>query len=328
MSGKNVLYSHAFAACPIEEQSAITGSFFMQFRKTLVNLIPGPLVRIFAAPYVAGDSLDKALAAADRFHRENRLDITLDILGEAETTESKVKTAVEVYYRALAALKDRPFCTLSIKPGHFGYYVSPEFCRANIEAFAKACQAAGRGLTIDMEDTDVTDWTLNLYRELKPTCPILGTVIQSRLFRTEKDLRELGVAKAHIRICIGIYNVPGTLALTKKRDMKEALLKDIRILAENGHYIAVGTHDIEYVRKARELLEELKVPKDRCEFQMLLGVPRDRIQKELVDAGYTVRVYLPFAEDWKDSIAYLRRRMMESPSMVFLVLKNIFKRNE
>lgn len=296
----------------------------MNVRKTLVNMIPGPLVRVFAAPYVAGDSLEKALAAADRYH-DKGLTITLDVLGEAETTEAKVKAACDVYYRALAALKSRPFCTLSIKPGHFGYYVSPDFCKKNIEAFAKACHEAGRGLTIDMEDTDITDWTLALYKELKPKYPMLGTVLQSRLYRTEKDIDGLAGVGAHVRACIGIYNVPATLAMTKKRDMKENLLKLIRKLAAGGHYIAVATHDIEYIKKARALLEELKVPKDRCEFQMLLGVPRDQIQKELVDAGYTVRVYLPFAEDWRDSLAYLRRRMIESPSMAFLVLKNIVK---
>jgi len=299
----------------------------MNLKKTFVNLIPGPLVRVFAAPYVAGDSLGKALAVADRLHAESGLTITLDILGEAEKTREKVTKAVDVYYRALAALKNRPFCTLSIKPGHFGYYVDPAFCRANIEGLAKACQDAGRGLTVDMEDTDITDWTLQLYRELKPKYPLLGTVLQSRLFRTGKDIEGLAGLKAHVRMCIGIYNVPGNLALTRKREMKDALLEDIRKLDEGGHYIAVGTHDIEYIRKARALLEELKVAKDRCEFQMLLGVPRDRIQKELVDAGYTVRVYLPFAEDWKDSIAYLRRRLIESPSMAFLVIKNLIKRS-
>jgi proline dehydrogenase len=298
----------------------------MNFRKTLVNLIPGPLVRIFAAPYVAGDTLEKALAAADRLHAKG-LTITLDVLGEAETTREKVTKAVDVYYRALAALKDRPFCTLSIKPGHFGYYVDPDFCKANIEGFAKACQAAGRGLTVDMEDTDITDWTLALYKELKPKYPLLGTVLQSRLFRTEKDIEGLRGVGAHVRMCIGIYNVPASKAMTNKREMKENLLKLIRRLHEGGHYIAVATHDMEYLRKARALLEELGVGKDRCEFQMLLGVPRDHIQKELMDAGYTVRVYLPFAEDWKDSIAYLRRRLMESPMMAFLVLKNMVKKD-
>jgi len=299
----------------------------MQFRRFVADLIPGRLVRVFAAPYVAGDSLEKGLAVADRLYRESGICTTLDVLGEAEKTEAKVRTAVQVYHRALEAIADRPYCTLSIKPGHFGYYVDPAFCATNIDALAQACQAAGRGLTVDMEDTDITDWTLETYRTLKAKYPVVGTVLQSRLFRTDKDVDSLRGIGAHIRLCIGIYNVPPSLALTNKREMKEALLKLLRKLAEDGAYVCIGTHDVEYIKKARAVLEEMKVPKDRCEFQMLLGVPREQIQKELIAAGYTVRLYVPFAEDWSDAVAYLRRRMVEGPSIIALVLKNLVRRS-
>ncbi len=299
----------------------------MSFRTAVANAIPGRLVRVFAAPYVSGDSLDNGLAMTDRLFNERHVSSTLDVLGEAEKTKEKVTKAVEVYHRALAATRNRPYSTLSIKPGHFGYYVDPDFCFANIEGMAKACQEAGRGLTIDMEDTDLTDWTLATYKALKPKYPILGTVLQARLYRTEKDIDSLDGLNAHIRLCIGIYNVPGTLAYTKKRDMKENLLKLLRKLVERGHYVCVGTHDNEYIAKARAILEEMKVPKDRCEFQMLLGVPRDAVQKQIIEAGYTMRLYVPFAEDWDDAIAYLRRRMVEGPSITALVLKNLVKRS-
>ncbi len=296
-------------------------------KKTVVNMIPGRLVRVFAAPYVAGDSLEKALAVADRLYEEKGVETTLDVLGEAEKTESKVRGAVDAYLRALDAVKTRPYCTISIKPGHWGYYVSPELARRNIEEMAAACQAAGRGLTVDMEDTDVTEWTINLYRELKPKYPILGTVLQSRLYRTEKDLDAFDGLKANIRMVIGIYNVPAPAAMTKKRDMKEALLKESLILLNRGHYVCFATHDIEYVRRAWKTFQDKKIPKDRYEFQMLLGVPRDHIIKELRDGGARVRLYVPFASDWDDAIAYLRRRMLESPSMAALVVKNLFWRH-
>ncbi len=296
-------------------------------KKTVVNMIPGRLVRVFAAPYVAGDSLEKALAVADRLYEEKGVETTLDVLGEAEKTESKVRGAVDAYLRALDAVKTRPYCTISIKPGHWGYYVSPELARRNIEEMAAACQAAGRGLTVDMEDTDVTEWTINLYRELKPKYPILGTVLQSRLYRTEKDLDAFDGLKANIRMVIGIYNVPAPAAMTKKRDMKEALLKESLILLNRGHYVCFATHDIEYVRRAWKTFQDKKIPEDRYEFQMLLGVPRDHIIKELRDGGARVRLYVPFASDWDDAIAYLRRRMLESPSMAALVVKNLFWRH-
>jgi len=295
-------------------------------KKSVVNLIPGRLVRVFAAPYVSGDSLDKGLAVADRLFEERGIRTTLDVLGEAEKTEAKVRGAVENYLRALEAVKGRAYCTLSIKPGHFGFYVSPDLCRKNVEEMAAACQSAGRGLTVDMEDTDLTDFTLDLYRDLKPKYPILGTVLQSRLHRTLDDVDRLDGLKAHVRACIGIYNVGPDKAVTNRRQMKENLLALIEKLFDRGHYVCIATHDMEYLAKARDLVARKGIPKDRYEFQMLLGVPRDHIQKELVATGETVRLYVPFASDWDDAIAYLRRRMLESPSMSLLVLKNLFVR--
>jgi len=296
---------------------------FYAVKKSVANMIPGRLVRVFAAPYVAGDSLEKALAVADRLYQDRGIQTTLDILGEAEKTEIKVRQAVDAYLHAVEAVKSRSYCTISIKPGQWGYYVSPDLCRRNIEEMAAACQAAGRGLTVDMEDTDITDFTIGLYSELKPKYPILGTVIQSRLYRTDKDLDAFDGLNANIRTVIGIYNVPAALAMTRKRDMKEALLRQSLILLERGHYVCFATHDTEYIRKAWQAFRDKGIPRDRYEFQMLLGVPRDNLIQELRSAGETVRLYVPFASDWDDAIAYLRRRMIESPSMAALVLKNL-----
>ena len=295
-------------------------------KKTVVNLIPAPLVRVFASPYVSGDSLDKGLAVADRMFEEKGIRTTLDVLGEAEQTEAKVRKAVDNYLRALERVRERAHCTLSIKPGHFGFYVSPDLCRRNIEEMAAACQAAGRGLTVDMEDTDLTDFTLEVYRSLKPKYPILGTVLQSRLYRTLDDVDKLDGLQAHVRACIGIYNVGPDKALTDKRKMKDNLILLIEKLFDRGHYVCVATHDVATIALARDLIARKGVAKDRYEFQMLLGVPRENLQRELVASGETVRLYVPFAEDWADAIAYLRRRMLESPSMSLLVLKNLLVR--
>lgn len=300
---------------------------FYDIKKSVTNIIPGRLVRVFASPYVAGDSLEKALAVSDRLYQERGIETTLDVLGEAEETEEKVRGAVDAYLRALESVKSRPYCTISIKPGHWGFYVSPDFCRRNIEEMAAACQAAGRGLTIDMEDTDLTDFTLQVYRDLKPKYPVLGTVLQSRLYRTVDDVDKLDGLQAHVRACIGIYNVKGDKALTNKRQMKENLLKLIEKLLDRGHYVGIATHDMEYLAKARQLVARMGVAKDRYEFQMLLGVPRDNLQRELISSGERVRLYVPYANDWGDAIAYLRRRMLESPSMAGLVVKNLFWRH-
>ena len=63
--------------------------------------------------------------------------------------------------------------------------------------------------------------------------------------------------------------------------------------------------------------------KDAYEFQMLLGVPRSELQREIVERGQIVRLYVPFAEEWKYAIRYLKRRLAASPSMALMVLKNL-----
>jgi proline dehydrogenase len=65
------------------------------------------------------------------------------------------------------------------------------------------------------------------------------------------------------------------------------------------------------------------VSRDACEFQMLLGVPRTELQQEIVKRGQIVRLYVPFAEEWKYAIRYLKRRLAASPSMALMVMKNL-----
>ncbi|MFB3851969.1 MAG: proline dehydrogenase family protein [Acidobacteriota bacterium] len=298
-----------------------------ELKKFVANSIPAPLVKIFASPYVSGDSLEKALNAVDSLFREKRILSTVDLLGEAEKTKEKVLTAVSAYEKTLDAIKERNYASISIKPSQFGYYIDKSFCKENIERILEKANSQNTLVTIDMEDIDLTDFTLELYSELKPKYPNAGTVLQSRLYRTEKDIDKLEGLKAHIRLCIGIYNVKKEYAYTKKKDMKENLLKLLRKLLEKGHFVAIATHDKIYIRKALEILDEMKIPKEQREFQMLMGVPRDDMQKELIERGEKVRLYVPYALSWSDAIAYLRRRMIESPSMTALVLKNLLKRS-
>lgn len=298
-----------------------------ELKKFVANSIPSPFVKIFASPYVSGDSLEKALNSVDSLFREKRILSTVDLLGEAERIKEKVLAAVFAYEKTLDAIKERNYASISIKPSQFGYYIDKSFCKENIERILEKANSQNTLVTIDMEDIDLTDFTLELYCELKPKYPNTGTVLQSRLYRTEKDIDKLDGLKAHIRLCIGIYNVSKEYAYTRKKDMKENFMKLLRKLLKKGHFAAIATHDKIYIRKALELLDEMKVPKEQREFQMLMGVPRDDMQKELVERGEKVRLYVPYALSWSDAIAYLRRRMIESPSMTGLVLKNLFKRN-
>ncbi|TKJ33052.1 proline dehydrogenase, partial [bacterium (candidate division B38) B3_B38] len=146
------------------------------------------------------------------------------------------------------------------------------------------------------------------------------------LFRTEKDIEELDGFQAHIRLCIGIYRELPEIGLQNKKDMKEKLLIYMERLFEKGHFVAIATHDERLIHRCMELLQNNKVPPEQYEFQMLAGVPREKIQNELIRRGHTMRVYIPFAEDWKDAIAYCKRRLIANRSMGFYVARNWCKK--
>jgi len=128
---------------------------------------------------------------------------------------------------------------------------------------------------------------------------------------------------ARIRICIGIYNEPKEMALQSKPEMKKKLLHQVEILFKEGHYPEIATHDETVIREALDIAERLNMKKDQYEIQMLMGVPKQVLQDELVQNGILVRLYVPFAEKWKYATAYCKRRLAANPAMAAYILKNI-----
>ncbi|MEM7676620.1 MAG: proline dehydrogenase family protein, partial [Myxococcota bacterium] len=183
------------------------------------------------------------------------------------------------------------------------------------------------GLTIDMESRAWTDRTLARSIELFEMGHDVGTVLQTRLNRTKADLDSIPRGM-RIRLVIGIYPEPSDVATTDKPQMKERMLQYAERLLQNGVRVEFATHDDAYVERfAKELAPQFP---GQCEVQMLLGVPRAPLQVALLDgslgAALPVRLYVPFAVSWTDATAYLRRRMNESPSIIWLVLRNLFDR--
>ena len=124
--------------------------------------------------------------------------------------------------------------------------------------------------------------------------------------------------------CIGIYREPAEVALQDKADMKAKLFEHVQLLLDHGHYPEIATHDEPLVHRCIEHLDKNGVSKGAYEFQMLLGVPRHDLQEQIVKRGQIVRLYVPFAEDWKYAVHYLKRRLAANPAMALMVMKNMF----
>ncbi|HZT54705.1 MAG TPA: proline dehydrogenase family protein [Burkholderiaceae bacterium] len=303
--------------------------------KPLIRLIPPFLVRFFARPYVAGDSLEQAIATVDRLWNGRSLLATLDLLAEDIRLQEQADQNLATYRRMVAAASALPAPwrpTLSLKPS--SYTTRPlqaggdaAGSLAAVTAIAEDGARTGVGITIDMESRHWTDFTLAALQKLHADGHRhVGAVLQSRLHRTEHDLDRLP-AGMRVRLVIGIYREPAEHALTDKPAMKLRLLTYAERLLRAGHYVEFATHDEACVRRfVDDVVPRCGVGADRYEVQMLYGVPRERLLGELRQRGIRARLYVPFALSWAMAIQYLRRRLDEYPAMMWLVSKNLIRR--
>ncbi len=284
----------------------------------LVNLFPSFMVKFFARAYVTGVGIDCGIKKARELWEEQKIASTIDMLGEEVTNREDVDKIVQIYLSLIEKLHGESFPKhVSVKPTSLGIDIDKSLCLENLENILKRAEEEKVIITLDMEDSTYTDITLELYKTLKPKYEF-GTVLQSRLHRTKDDILNLTGLNARVRMCIGVYNEDKSIAYTKKHEMKKKLVEYTGLLLDNQHKVDVATHDHKCIVAALKQIEERRQGKDVAEFQFLLGVPRQRIQNELIRRGYTVRLYVPFTIEWKCAVAYLRRRLIENPSMIYL----------
>lgn len=296
-------------------------------------------MRLFASPYVAGDSLQKAMDVAARLWKQRELSSTLDLLAEDINSHETVEEIVETTRAMIdAAATDERLqdpnakATVSLKLSSFEIPSSDqagERDKAKAHVFELCEHAARQGvkLTIDMEGSDWTDYTLDLFDEIHARGhDHVGCVLQTRLQRTRADLDRLPAA-CRVRLVIGIYQEDESIAVTDKKQMKERLVEYAQVLLERGHYVEFATHDEAFIHRfLGDVVQAESIPHDRFEVQMLYGVPRPGVQRQLREQGIRCRLYVPFANGWPMAIAYLRRRLDEYPAMMFLVARNLFRR--
>lgn len=295
----------------------------MSLKNFIINLAPIPLVRLFASPYVAGDSIEAAAEAARVFWDSRHVCSTIDLLGEELTSDEEVEYTVDVYNRLIDRLGPQEYATISLKPTQLGSHRGTGHCGKIIEKIVARAAQSKINVTLDMEDHTLTDLTLDVFRTIHKDYPTFGAVIQSRLFRSDDDIKSLEGLSARIRICIGIYNEPKDVAFQSKPEMKKKLLEQLEVLFKDGHYPEIATHDEALINEALNMAERMNIRKDQFEIQMLMGVPKQTFQDELIRNGLLVRLYVPFAEKWKYATAYCKRRLAANPAMAAYIIKNL-----
>jgi proline dehydrogenase len=206
-----------------------------------------------------------------------------------------------------------------------GLDVDEKLARENVCALVAHAARVRSFVRVDMEGSPYTERTLRFVRELHAAPEqgdAVGAVIQSYLYRSEKDIETLLGERIRIRLCKGAYQEPPEIAFQKKADVDANYVKLMKMLLKSGVYHGIATHDEKMIAATRDFARAEKIPLDSFEFQMLYGIRRD-LQLQLVREGYRMRVYIPFGTEW---YPYFMRRLAERPANVFFIAKNILRR--
>lgn len=278
----------------------------------LVPVLPRSLVDRVARRYIAGETLEDALAVAARLRDEEGCAGTLDVLGEHVRTAEDARGMAAAFEQALHAIEARGLhCGVSVKLSSLGLGIDARLCEENLDRVLRAARQTGRFCRFDMEDATTVDRTLDLVEAAKRAGHRVGAVLQARLFRSPRDLERLIAAGIPVRLVKGIYVEPASAGHTGFREIQKAFLLLMGRALGAGHDLAIATHDDRLLAEARRLLDERGPSTAHTEFQVLLGV-RDDVRRRLRAEGRPVRVYVPYGRDWR---AYSLRRLRENPHM-------------
>lgn len=278
----------------------------------LVPVLPRTLVDRVARRYIAGPTLDDAVATATRLRDEEGCKATLDVLGEHVRTKEDARDMVAAFELALRAIKARGLpCGVSVKLSSLGLGIDHRLCIDNLDRVLSVARETGCFCRIDMEDATTVDRTLDLVEAAKAAGHRVGAVLQARLFRTPRDLERLIAGGIPVRLVKGIYLEPPSISHTGFPEIQKAFLLLVERAIGAGIDLAIATHDDRLLAQARRLLAERGPSAAYTEFQVLLGV-REDIRHGLRAEGRTVRVYVPYGRDWR---AYSLRRLRENPRM-------------
>lgn len=274
-----------------------------------------------ARRYIAGETLDDAVRTI-RALNASGAETTVDVLGEFITEFREAEETAAEYARMLDAIdRENLRSNVSIKLTAFGLGIDPDRCLALVRTLARRAADGRAGfLRVDMENSPYTDATLHVVRTLRKEGLPVGVVLQAYMRRTDADAAALAAEGVPVRLCKGIYREAPEVTYQNREEIRASYRRNLRTLLRGTARVAIATHDDVLVEDAMQAIAELRVPKERYEFQMLLGV-RERLREQILAKGHAVRVYVPFGKAW---YGYSVRRLRENPALAGHVFRAMF----
>ncbi|MEW6281994.1 MAG: proline dehydrogenase family protein [Candidatus Eremiobacterota bacterium] len=284
-------------------------------------MVSNPVARRVARRFVAGESLQDAMAVV-RSLRGEGLMVTLDFLGENAADLAGAEEATREYLQVVDAIASSGMDShISLKLTALGLDHGVEACGANLERIVKAAAAHGIFVRIDMEGSDYTERTMDLFERMRASYENVGVVLQAYLHRSMADVDRANRVQGRVRLCKGAYAESPLIAYQERARVDANFVALMQQLLRHGNYPAIATHDEGMLRATLDFVRENSIDPARFEFQMLYGIRRDR-QLQLKNEGFNVRVYVPFGSQW---YPYFMRRLAERPANLVFFLTALFR---
>jgi RHH-type proline utilization regulon transcriptional repressor/proline dehydrogenase/delta 1-pyrroline-5-carboxylate dehydrogenase len=277
-------------------------------------------MRILAGQFVLAETIEEAVArAAER--RPYRF--SFDMLGEAARTAEDAERYFRLYQTAIAAVVPPDAVSIKLSALH------PRFEEAKrqrvfnellpkLRLLAQLAAGQGVGITLDAEESDRLELTLDLHEELTRRFPV-GIAVQAYQKRAAAVCEWLAGLKRRIsvRLVKGAYwdgeikraqqlGMPDYPVFTRKSatDVSYVACAKVLLSAPDYLYPAFATHNCRTVATVLHLGGDF-------EFQKLFGMGDALYDALLAERSIPCRVYAPVG-GFTDLLPYLVRRLLEN----------------
>jgi proline dehydrogenase len=282
-----------------------------------------PFVRRTASRFMPGETLEDALAAAQTLQGK-QIGTIFTHLGENVQGRPEAEQVTRHYLEVLERIhKSSLSSSISVKLTQLGLDLSREFCFDNLKLIAGR-ERPETTVWIDMESSEYTDETLEIYRRILQSHPNVGICLQAYLLRTQKDLEALLPLRPAIRLVKGAYNEPPGVAFPQKSDVDNnyfSLAQSmLRARARKLCRVAAfGTHDVRLIHRITDFALTEGLGRNEVEVQMLFGIQRPE-QERLASEGFRSVVLVAYGEFW---FPWFVRRLAERPTNLWFMLRNV-----
>ncbi len=303
---------------------SVTRNFFLFLSKSsLLNHIARNWGSAVASKkIIGGKDFESAIPVIKRLNDQG-MAVTVDHLGEfvtkAEIANERTNECIQTIQRiAEVGLNSH----VSLKMTSLGLDIDDDLVYRNMKSILDTAEKHRIMVTIDMEDEQRCQKTLDIFKEMKSQYEYVSTVLQAYWYRTEQDLDDLNELQPFLRLVKGAYKESAEVAYPNKKDVDQNYKKLIEKQLLSGNYTAIATHDDQMIEFTKHIVKKHNIQTSQFEFQMLYGM-RSETQQALVKEGYQMRVYTPYGREW---YGYYMRRLAERPANIAFALKGMTRK--